>query len=65
MLWVYFQSLPSAGPRVRDMLSDSVRHVLRLLRSIAELNAAAEVRKGFEGFFFVKGFFSVCLSMYY
>eukprot|EP00903_Cladosiphon_okamuranus_P019411 g17847.t1 len=42
ILGVYFRSLPSAGPRVRDMLSDSVRHVLRLLRSIAELNAAAE-----------------------
>ncbi|CAN0128576.1 unnamed protein product, partial [Ectocarpus sp. 8 AP-2014] len=42
ILGVYFRSLPSAGPRVRDMLSESVRHVMGVLRGIAELNVAAE-----------------------
>ncbi|CAM9831003.1 unnamed protein product [Ectocarpus sp. 12 AP-2014] len=43
ILGVYFRSLPSAGPRVRDMLSESVRHVMGVLRGIAELNVAAEI----------------------
>ncbi|CAM9795031.1 unnamed protein product, partial [Hapterophycus canaliculatus] len=42
ILGVYFRSLPSASPRVRDMLFESVRHVMQLLRDIAELNAARE-----------------------
>lgn len=46
ILGVYFRSLPSASPRVRDMLSESVRHVMQFLRDIAELNAAPEVIRG-------------------
>ncbi|CAM9273270.1 unnamed protein product, partial [Scytosiphon promiscuus] len=43
ILGVYFRSLPSASPRVRDMLFESVPHVMQVLRDIAELNAAPEV----------------------
>lgn len=31
-------SIPAAGPKIREMLSESVRHVLRLIREIAETN---------------------------
>ena len=45
ILGVYFRSLPSAPTRVRDMLFESMRHALHVLREIAELNMAAKVRK--------------------
>ena len=45
ILGVYFRSLPVAPTRVRDMLFESMRHALHVLREIAELNVAAKVRK--------------------
>ena len=45
ILSVYFSVLPyqAVRPRVQDMLSESMRHVLGVLREIAKLNASAEV----------------------
>ncbi|CAN0377912.1 unnamed protein product, partial [Laminaria digitata] len=42
ILGVYFRSLPSAPTRVRDMLFESMRRALHVLREIAELNVAAK-----------------------
>lgn len=49
-------------PIVRDMLSESMRHVLGVLREVAEHNAAAEVGR-LDGAVMTRGVFPPILSL--